>query len=80
MSDITAILNCYRRASGRNAAQVVLRSGGSVEIHGDGDLARHILQQIAANPLPPLPPTREPTAIVRRRGRPCKAAPALAAE
>lgn len=71
MSTIAAILNCYETAGGANRAQVVVRTGGAVEIHGDDTLARHILQQLAAAQLPPPPShSTEPRFRIPRRPRP----------
>ena len=51
MSQILAILNCYTPGTGANVAQVVTRSDGSVEFHGDEAIGRHHLGKIINSPL-----------------------------
>lgn len=77
MSAIAAVLNCYTTdpaEPGANRAQVVVRTGGAIEIHGDDTLARHILRQLAAAQLPGSAPAREERIVIpRKRRRPREA-------
>jgi len=57
-SPIVAILNSYSPSTGANIAQVVVRSDGSLELHGDAAIARHTVGKLVNNPLPVDEPPR----------------------
>ncbi len=47
MADIIAILKCYAPRNGEVVANVILRSSGVIETHGDESLALHARRQLA---------------------------------
>jgi len=55
---IVAILNTYSPTTGANIAQVVVRSDGSLQLHGDAAMARHVVGKLVNNPIPAEQPPR----------------------
>lgn len=71
---IVAILNTYSPATGANIAQVVIRSDGSLQLHGDEAMARHVVGKLVNQPFPSTEAAPTLGRPLKRRGRPPKSA------
>jgi hypothetical protein len=71
-SPIVAILNTYSPKTGHNIAQIVIRSDGSLQLHGDEAMARHVVGKLTSQPFPAALQTPTLGQPLKRRGRPPK--------